>query len=184
MKKKSTIYQLTTCALFTALMCIFGPMSVPIGPVPVSLTNLIIYISVFLLGMKGSLISVAAYLVLGAVGLPVFSGYSGGLAKLTGPTGGYLVGFLFIALIAGFVAQRSKANVWFTGLALIVATAVLYFFGTVWFVIMMNCEIGYALGVCVYPFLVFDLAKIVIACLLGQAARIALMKAQLLPDQK
>ena len=89
MKNKSTIYQLTTCAIMTALMCILGPMSIPIGPIPVSFTNLVIYLAVYLLGTKGATISYLIYLLLGAVGLPVFSGYAGGLAKLAGPTGGY-----------------------------------------------------------------------------------------------
>ena len=99
MERKSQIYQLACCALMAALMCIFGPMSVPIGPVPVSLTNLVIYFTVYLIGMKGATVSYLIYMLLGIVGLPVFSGYQGGLAKVAGPTGGYLVGFILMALI-------------------------------------------------------------------------------------
>ena len=110
MKKKSTVYQLTTCALMAALMCILGPNSVPIGPVPVSLTNLVIYLAVYLLGTKGSTISYIVYLFLGMVGLPVFSGYEGGFGKLAGPTGGYLIGFILMAIVCGIFMEKSFAD--------------------------------------------------------------------------
>ena len=101
-KSRSTVYQLCFVALMAAVMCFMGPLSIPIGEVPVSFTNLIIYLSVYLLGMKMGTASCIVYLLLGMVGLPVFSGYSGGMAKLAGPTGGYLIGFIFMALICGF----------------------------------------------------------------------------------
>lgn len=184
MKNRSSIYQLTTCALMVALMCVLGPMSIPIGPVPVSFTNLVIYLTVYLLGMKGATISCLVYLLLGAVGLPVFSGYQGGLAKLTGPTGGYLVGFILMALICGFVMEKSRAKTVVTCLGMVVGTLVAYLFGTVWFVVEMQCDVWYALTVCVFPFIPFDLAKIVIAAALGKVIRIALVKSNLLPQQQ
>ena len=179
MNKQKT-YMLTTCALFSALMCIFGPMSVPIGPIPVSLTNLVIYIAIFLLGTGKTTISYVIYLLLGAVGLPVFSGYQGGMGKLMGPTGGYLIGFIFMTLIAGLFLEKSKANIGFSFLGMILGTLVAYAFGTVWFVISTQSEIGYALSVCVYPFIPFDLGKMVIATLLGKAVRKALLKTGLI----
>ena len=97
MKSKQLIrtYDITTIAIMAALMCILGPMSIPIGLVPISFTNLVIYITVYLLGRKKGVISYVIYLLLGVFGLPVFSGYSSGLAKLGGSTGGYLIGFIF-----------------------------------------------------------------------------------------
>ena len=71
MKKRFTIYQLATCALMAALMCVLGPMSIPIGPVPVSLTNFVIYLAVYLLGMKGATASYLIYLLIGAAGMGV-----------------------------------------------------------------------------------------------------------------
>lgn len=184
MEKRSMIYQMTTCALMAALMCVLGPMSIPIGPVPVSFTNLVIYLAVYLLGMKGATISYIVYMLLGAVGLPVFSGYEGGLAKLAGPTGGYLVGFILMALICGFCMEKSHANALITILGMILATLVAYLFGTVWFVLQMKCKVWYALTVCVFPFIPFDIAKILIATALGKSVRVALTKANLLPQQK
>ena len=182
--KKFIIYDITTCALFAALMCIFGPMSVPIGPIPISLTNLVIYIAVYLLGTRESTISYLVYLMLGAVGLPVFSAYSGGMGKLLGPTGGYLIGFIFMAIISGVALKLSKANVFITAAGMVVGTAVAYAFGTAWFVKVAEYTWSNALKVCVYPFIPFDLGKIVIASILGKIVRSALTRAGLLPEMR
>ena len=103
--RKLTIYQITFMALMAAVTCILGPLSVPIGQVPISLTNLVIYFTVYVLGAWAGTGSYCIYLILGAVGLPIFSGFAGGLGKLLGPTGGYLVGFIFMALIGGLVIE-------------------------------------------------------------------------------
>ena len=94
-------------ALFTAITCILAPLSIPIpiSPVPITLTNLVLFISLYLLSWKEALTSYILYLLLGVCGLPVFSGFSGGIGKLAGPTGGYLAGFIFLILIAGFFMQ-------------------------------------------------------------------------------
>ena len=158
--KKVTIYQLTFMAMMAAVTCILGPLSVPIGQIPISLTNLVIYFTVFV--------------------LPVFSGFAGGLGKLLGPTGGYLIGFIFMALIGGAVIELSHRNIFLTMLGWVVGTAVAYAFGTVWFVYLMKCSVTYALTVCVYPFIGFDIVKIVIATLLGKTVRYAITKAGLI----
>lgn len=175
---KSKIYLLTSYALITALICIFAPMSVPIGPIPISLTNLILYFAIYLIGFKGTTISYIVYLLLGIVGLPIFSGYAGGPGKVVGPTGGYLVGFIFITVFAGltFDKVKGKLRIPMTIIAMIVTTAICYLFGTIWFVYQMQCEYGYALSVCVFPFIPFDLGKIVIGTALGLAVRKPLLK--------
>jgi biotin transport system substrate-specific component len=178
--KKVTIYQLTFMAMMAAVTCILGPLSVPIGQIPISLTNLVIYFTVFVLGIWAGTGSYGIYLLLGAVGLPVFSGFAGGLGKLLGPTGGYLIGFIFMALIGGAVIELSHRNIFLTMLGWVVGTAVAYAFGTVWFVYLMKCSVTYALTVCVYPFIGFDILKIVIATLLGKTVRYAITKAGLI----
>lgn len=177
--KKLTTYQMAVCAIMAALMCILGPMSVPIGPVPVSFTNLVIYIAVILLGTRFSTISYVIYLLLGMVGLPVFSGFQGGLAKLAGPTGGYLIGFILMAIISGIFYEKSNGRNVLTGVGMVAGTLVAYIFGTVWFVVQMKCDVAYALSVCVFPFIPFDLMKIVIAIFLGKTIKKALVKAGL-----
>lgn len=178
--KGMTTYQLAVTALMAAVMCVLGPLSVPIGEVPISLTNLVICFAVWLLGAKFGTLSVLVYLLLGAVGLPVFSAYSGGLAKLAGPTGGYLIGFLPMAFIGGLVIEKTKGQPVLSALGLVLGIAVSYALGTAWFVFQMGCELGYAMAVCVYPFIAFDLAKVVITVLVGGVLRKRLVQAKLL----
>lgn len=180
--KKTNLYTLTACALMAALLCVLGPMTVPIGPIPITMANFILYLTVYLLGMKGALITTVVYLLLGAVGMPVFSNFQGGLAKLVGPTGGFLIGDLFVCLVGGYIIDRFRKNdfICFTGLVL--ATAVLYTFGAVWFVFLMKTTIAQALSVCVVPFIPLDLGKIVAAVVFGKLLRAALSRAKLLPE--
>ena len=103
---RSKTYEITMTALMAAVTCILAPLSIPIGPVPISFTNLAIYLSLYLLGWKRGTISYLIYLLLGLVGLPVFSGFTGGPAKLAGPTGGYIIGFIVMAVIAGLVIDN------------------------------------------------------------------------------
>ena len=96
--KKLTTYQMAVTALMAAALCVLGPLSVPIGAIPISLSNFVICLTAWLLGPKFGTLSVAVYLLIGLVGVPVFSGYGAGVAKLAGPTGGYLVGYLLLVL--------------------------------------------------------------------------------------
>ena len=102
--------KITMIGLMTAVTCILGPLSLPLpfSPVPITLTNFAVFLSIYILGMKYGTISLLIYLALGTIGLPVFSSFSGGLGKLAGPTGGYLFGFIFLALIHGFMLRFHK----------------------------------------------------------------------------
>ena len=91
--------------MVAAVLCVVGPWTIPIGPVPISLVTLVISLAVYLLGAKLSTASVLVYLLIGAVGLPVFSNYGAGLAKVVGPTGGYLVGYLALAFVGDAVLE-------------------------------------------------------------------------------
>lgn len=177
--EKQTVYQLCVTALMAAVMCILGPLSIPIGEVPVSFTNLVVYLTIFLLGTRMGTISYIVYLLLGLVGLPVFSGFTGGPAKLAGPTGGYLVGFILMALICGLFMEKSRYNALWSIIGMVCGTAVAYVFGTAWFVLTMRCTVGYALAVCVFPFLIFDLIKIILTTVVGREIRKRLVKANL-----
>ena len=166
--KKLTTYQMAVTALMAAALCVLGPLSVPIGAIPISLSNFVICLTAWLLGPKFGTLSVAVYLLIGLVGVPVFSGYGAGIAKLAGPTGGYLVGYLLLAFIGGLFIAQHKAD------------AACYVLGTAWFVFQMQCELGYALSVCVYPFIALDLAKIVVSCIVGALLRKRLVQAGVL----
>ena len=134
----------------------------------------------WLLGPKFGTLSVAVYLLIGLVGVPVFSGYGAGIAKLAGPTGGYLVGYLLLAFIGGLFIEKSKGQPVISGVGLVLGDAACYVLGTAWFVFQMQCELGYALSVCVYPFIALDLAKIVVSCIVGALLRKRLVQAGVL----
>ncbi len=180
MEKKLTPYQMAVTALMAAVMCVLGPLTVPIGAVPISLANFVICLTAWLLGPKFGTLSVAVYLCIGLIGVPVFSGYGAGLAKLAGPTGGYLVGYLLLALIGGLFIEKSNGNPVVSGIGLVLGDAACYVLGTAWFVFQMQCELGYALSVCVYPFIALDLAKIVVSCVVGALLRKRLVQAGVL----
>ena len=159
--QKITTYQMAVTAVMAAVLCVLGPLTVPIGAVPISLANFVICLTAWLLGPKFGTLSVVIYLAIGLIGVPVFSGYGAGLAKVAGPTGGYLVGYLLLAFIGGLFIEKSNGQPVVSAVGLVLGDAACYVLGTAWFVFQMQCELGYALSVCVYPFIALDLAKIV-----------------------
>lgn len=174
---------LTVCGLLAAVFCVLGPITIPIGPIPVSLMTLALFVSSYVVGPQRTVVSVAVYLALGAAGLPVFSGYQGGLAKLAGPTGGYLVGYLFLALLCGLAAEHSHHRPLLCFAGMVLGTAVLYIFGTAWFMAETQTALWPALTMCVFPFIPVDLGKMAVALPVGKSTRSALVKAHLLPEQ-
>ena len=138
--RTTNTYAMAVTALMTAVTCILAPLSIPLpfSPVPISLTNLVIFISVFILGMKDATISFLIYLLLGSVGLPVFASFHAGLSVLAGPTGGYLIGFIFLALIQGFAMKYFDRKLIPTIIGMLIGMAVCYIFGTVWLAKLMS----------------------------------------------
>ena len=179
--KKETalgIRQMAMIGVMTAVTCIAAPFSIPIpvSPVPLSLTTFILYLSVYILGTRNAFISYVIYLLLGLVGLPVFSGFSGGPAKVAGPTGGYLVGFVFLTVIAGFFVEHFKGKLSFAILGMVLGTIVCYLFGTIWLSMQLNIGFVAGLGVGVFPYIPGDLVKIVLACIIGPKIRRAVVR--------
>ena len=187
--KKSTVFELASAAIFAALLSVLAPLTVPIGPIPVTLATFILYLSVYVLRLRSALSACGVYLLFGAFGLPVFTGYAGGIAKIAGPTGGYLIGYIFLTLIAGLLVRNSQRfekkslSIAFSVLGLILGTAALYLFGTAWFMIQAKASLSYALSVCVIPFIPVDLGKIILATILGRLLQRALRKAGLLSPE-
>jgi len=155
--------------LMTAILCIMGPMSlvIPISPVPISLTNLAIYLAVILLGMRRGTIVTLVYLFIGFVGVPVFSAFTAGPGKLIGPTGGYLIGFIFLALIAGYAVDRFPGKIGWTALGMAIGTLVLYILGTAWLAYSAGMTFSQALFAGVIPFVLGDAIKIALAIMIG-----------------
>lgn len=176
--QKTRTRQLTLAGLMTAALCILGPLSVPLpfSPVPLSLTNLAVFFAVYLLRIKGGTVCLLVYLCLGAAGLPVFSSFSGGLGKLAGPTGGYLFGFIFLALIQGFLMNAFPGKNAAAVMGMILGMAVCYFFGTAWLAIQMSLSFPAALSIGVLPYLPGDALKIIIAAAGGPKLKTAVCR--------
>lgn len=160
---------LVRIALVTAITCILAPLSIPLpfSPVPLSLTNLVLYISIFVLGWKSATVSYLVYLLLGTVGLPVFSGFAGGLGKLAGPTGGYLVGMIFLTILSGWIAERFSKKPVLIFIGMLLGSAVNYLFGTTWLCMQLHLSFAEGLMIGVVPYLFFDIAKMLIALFVG-----------------
>lgn len=171
--RRFTTRRLVLIAMVTAVTCILAPFSIPIpvSPVPISLTNLVLLISVYVLGFKDATISFLVYLLLGAAGLPVFSGFSGGLGKIAGPTGGYLVGFIFMTIIAGIFVERFLDKRFLIIIGMVLSTAVTYIFGTAWLAFQMEIPFTAALSIGVIPYLPGDTAKIILVVITGPILR-------------
>ena len=188
--KKLTTYQLTLTAVMAAVICVLSPISlaIPVSPGPISLASMAIYLAVTVLGAKLGTLSCLIYLLLGLVGLPVFAGYTGGADKLFGPTGGYLIGYLFLALIAGAFVGRFTENKWkniaFAALGMVLGTVVLYILGTAWLAYSAGMDFQAALWAGVIPFIPGDLVKMVIAVLLGSVIRGRLLQAGILKGRE
>lgn len=167
--------------LMTAVICVLGPISfpVPVSPVPVSLGVLGILLAVYLLGMKWGIVSCLIYLLTGLVGVPVFTGFSGGVGKVLGPTGGYLIGYIFLSLITGFFVSRWPARWPLHLVGMILGAVVMYLFGTLWLGYLMKCSFPEALWMGVIPYIPADLVKIAITLGLGGLVRRQLRKAGL-----
>ena len=176
--KKSGIYTMAKAAVLTALMCVLSPLTIPIGPVPISLSVLVILFSVYVLGWKLGTLSVIVYILIGMVGVPVFSGFSGGIGKLLGPTGGYILGYIPMAVIAGLAVEMSSKR-WVHFLGMVAGVAVLYVFGTAWLSLSAKMTVPAALAVAVLPFIPFDAVKIIIAMIAGPMIKERLEKAGL-----
>lgn len=164
--KKSKVYVMSMTAVTTAVMCILGTMSIPIGVVPISFTSLVIYLSLYILGWKRGTLSYITYIFIGLVGLPVFSGFVGGPGRLFGPTGGYIIGFIPMAILSGIVIEKCRNRV-IHFMAMVIGMIICYIMGTAWFCVIMNSDVMDALSICVFPFIAGDIVKIIIAIVIG-----------------
>ena len=154
-------------ALLAAALCVMAPLAVPMGPVPVTLATLGVYLAAGLLGPWRGAAAVGLYLLLGGVGVPVFAGFTAGFPVLFGVTGGYLWGYLPCVILAGLLCRGGRPTL--TPLWLWCGTAVLYAAGTAWYMLQARVGLGAALLTAVVP------------CLAGDAVKTAVATALILP---
>lgn len=165
-------HRISLVALFAALTAGGAWLSIPIPPVPVVLSNLVAALSGIVLGPLWGGLAVLLYLGLGALGLPVFAGGSGGFGVFLGPTGGFLIGFLLSAVVAGLLADRKTYKVVRNTLALLAGFVVLYAVGLPWLDARVDAIDGLgAAFLAMFPYMVGDAAKALIGSLVLYALR-------------
>ena len=166
---------LTYIALFAILIAVCAWISIPFT-IPFTLQTFAIFMALTTLGGRRGTFAVVVYLLLGAVGLPVFAGFKGGLGVLLGTTGGYIIGFLASALVYWLVTAKLGDSVPVKVIACGLGLAVCYIFGTAWFLVVYAKTTGpiglvTALGWCVFPFILPDLVKLALALLVSMRVR-------------
>ena len=167
---KFSVRDMALSALFAALIAVCSWISVP-SAVPFTLQTFGVFMAAGLLGGKRGTVSVLIYILLGAAGIPVFSGFKGGAGVLAGSTGGYIVGFLFTALIMWLFEAKARNRKYTLPISMAVGLLACYAFGTAWFMLVYAITSGSvglvtALTWCVFPFILPDAAKITLACFL------------------
>lgn len=169
-RTRSAAREIAYIALSVALISVCAFITIPIGPISFTLQTLGVALVGGLMGWKRGTAAIVVYVLMGLIGIPVFSGFRAGMGALFGPTGGYIFGFLFLVLAPALFKKIPLKNKWARGAMLYGASwlglAVCYFFGTVWFVLVARAEVWYAFTVCVLPFLLPDAVKLFISTLL------------------
>lgn len=192
-KRYSKTAYMVLCGIFAALTAICSFITIPLGftPIPLNLGTLAVFLTGGILGKKYGTLSMTVYVLLGAVGVPVFAGFRGGISVLLGPTGGYIVGYIVATFLIGCILDRvfqrkpggsqrksaiggifkSTKKLWLCIIALILGMAACYYLGTFWFMFSTKTDLYAALMACVVPFVAGDAVKILAAALLIQKLR-------------
>lgn len=182
-RNRAFIYDLVLISVSAALITICSWISIPLGPVPFTLQTLGILAVMLTIGGRRGTIAILVYLALGAVGVPVFAGFKGGIMSFIGPTGGFLIGFVFGALVYWLLEKlflkkfmTSPVKTWISGmLGFLVFEVVMYIVGVIWFMTVYAAQTG-PVGLatvmtwCVIPFIIPDIVKMVVAVLIGERA--------------
>ncbi len=171
-KKIFHTIDITYIGAAVALITICSWISIP-TTIPFTLQTFAVMLAVLLLGGMRGTIAITVYILLGAVGVPVFSGFTGGISRLMGPTGGYIIGFLGTALVMWAFEKILGKKLWVYITAIILGLVVCYTFGTVWFIKLYTADDGskatlaMALSACVIPYLIPEVIKVVLALTIG-----------------
>lgn len=168
-------YDMAYIAVFAVLMAICSWISIP-TVIPFTLQTFAVFLAVCVLGGKRGTLSVIVFVLLGAVGVPVFAGFSGGLHVIMGNTGGYIIGFIFAGLLMWLMERLLGRKLWVQAVSMLLGMVTYYVFGTIWFMIVYMRTTGpvglsAVLGWCVIPFIIPDLVKAALALFLGTTLR-------------
>lgn len=167
-----TTKDLTLIALFVALIAVCSWIYIPIT-IPVTLQTFAVFTTLAVLGGKRGMTAICSYILLGLVGLPVFSGFRGGIGILLGPTGGYITGFILSGLVFWSITNIFGTRTNVLAFSMIIGLLLCYAFGTVWFMVISNVSYSIhgllsVINICVIPFIIPDLAKIFLSLILSK----------------
>ncbi len=166
-------------SLLAALTAAGAYLSIPIGPVPIILQNMFVLLSGLLLGSRWGLASVGVYILAGVFGLPVFAGGLGGISRIVGPTGGYILGYLPGVFITGLIAEKTGQRMIYDVIAMICGTIIIYSCGLIWLKVLTGMTLTKTLTVGMYPFLIGDALKIAAAAAIAKSLRPVIMQTSL-----
>jgi len=169
--KPDSLRMMVYASLLAALTAATALISIPVGNVPVVVYNFFILLMGLLLGWRWGAASIAVYLLIGSLGLPVFAGGKGGIAILLGPTGGYLIGFLPAVFIIGLISEKFKHRFIYDIIAMVCGTVVIYALGVIQLKIVLGKTWIVSLAIGVFPFIIFDVVKIAAAAVTAKAVR-------------
>ncbi|MDY5021688.1 MAG: biotin transporter BioY [Blautia sp.] len=172
---RNKTHDMVFIAVFAVLMAICSWISIPMA-VPFTLQTFGVFVAVGILGGKNGTLAVLIYIILGAIGVPVFAGFQGGIGVLAGSTGGYIIGFLFSALVMWGMEKIFGRKPVIQILSMVLGLIVCYAIGTAWFMVVYTNNsgavgLGTVLGWCVIPFIIPDLVKIALAFVLSRRLR-------------
>lgn len=168
-------YDMAYIAVFAVLMAVCSWISIP-TVIPFTLQTFAVFLAVCVLGGKRGTLSVVIFVLLGAVGVPVFAGFTGGPQVIMGNTGGYIIGFIFAALLMWLMERLLGRKTWVQAVSMLLGLAACYVFGTIWFMVVYMRTTGpvgltAVLGWCVIPFIIPDVVKAALALFLGNTLR-------------
>lgn len=161
------VRKITSISLMTAFLCLISPWAIHIGVIPITFASFGVLLVGAVMRAKYAILSVIVYLLLGAAGIPVFSGFMGGVQKLVGLTGGFLFGYIPCVFVISLMISKMKRSFFGYLVAMLAGTVILYTIGIAWYIFCSGNSFSAALGICVIPFLPGDIIKIAAATVLG-----------------
>jgi len=158
--------------MFAIILAICSWISIPMA-IPFTLGTFGVFLTMLVLGGKRGTIAVMIYILLGLIGIPVFSGFRGGVGTLLGNTGGYILGYIILAILMWTVEKWARSNKWLQILSMVAGLFACYLCGTIWFLVlytknMEHIGIWAVLGWCVFPYVIPDLIKLGLAYMLSK----------------